>query len=141
MSARLAVVLLPAVIPLVVTLQAVSGIDRTVWDGVYTTDQAERGKFSFQYSCSECHLNDLAGRSGPPLKGDRFTERWRGDTMDRLFNKIKTTMPADSSSRLPDGTYADILAYLLEANGFPAGSEELDAGALEGIRIDVKTAR
>lgn len=141
MSARLGFAFLATVVLFVVTLQAVDGIDKTVWDGVYTTAQAERGKFSFQYSCSECHLNDLTGRSGPPLKGDPFTERWRGDTVDRLFNKIRTTMPADSSSRLRDATYVDILAYLLQANGFPAGSEELEAEALDTIRLDVKTDR
>ena len=109
---------------------------RTVLEGVYTEAQATRGLSAFQANCSSCHLNDLSGRNGPPLKGPRFTETWREFELDALFNAIKENMPprrsrAESDARLPDAAYLDILTYILQGNSFPAGNSELTLAMLE----------
>ena len=75
---------------------------KTVWDSVYTDAQAARGQaFSATY-CSECHADDLSGAGFPPLRGDRFMERWREGSLKNLFSYISTMMPAERPSSLSD---------------------------------------
>ena len=107
---------------------------KTVWDGVYAAAQAERGQTAYAFSCRRCHGEDLTG-SGNVLRGAKFMDHWREDNLKSLFSTLKTTMPRDAPKSLPDGEYIDIVAYLLEANAFPAGSEELTADALERVQI------
>lgn len=100
--------------------------DREIWDGVYTAGQAERGKTQYEVSCGRCHNNALGGSErGPALKGDEFWSGWESDTLDKLFTKIRDTMPAGGIETVSDAGKADILAYLLQSNGVPAGAEEL----------------
>jgi len=61
---------------------------------------------------------------------------WDGSDVESLFKQIKATMPSSDPSSLSDAAYADIVAYMLKANAFPAGSSELDAGAVGPIRIE-----
>ncbi len=99
----------------------------SVLDGVYTPAQARRGEEQFEQHCASCHRRDLGGFSGPPLKGDRFLDQWREFPFDVLFNVLRTQMPLDRPGALPPGAYLDIAAYILEANGLPAGDAELSA--------------
>ena len=120
--------------------QASSG-SRSVWDGVYTDAQAKRGGESYQYSCATCHAADLegdAGRDVPALYGEEFVGGWSKQTVKDLFDLIRKTMPKDSPGSLKAETYADIVAYLLQANEFPSGARDLagDPAALERIAID-----
>jgi S-disulfanyl-L-cysteine oxidoreductase SoxD len=111
---------------------------QTIWDGVYTTAQAERGKTAFEISCINCHNRDLAGSvRGPALRGDKFMLNWQDGSVNSLFSKIRFSMPATYPDSVSDEVKLDIVAYLLQANGFPAGSEELktDADRLEAIQI------
>ena len=79
------------------------GGGRKVWDGVYTDAQAARGKPAFETSCGRCHNNALVGSErAPALKGDGFFSRWENDTLDKLFTKIRDTMPADGRDRRRD---------------------------------------
>jgi S-disulfanyl-L-cysteine oxidoreductase SoxD len=103
---------------------------KTVLDGIYTTAQAERGKAAYATSCASCHRGDLTGFSGPPLKGDLFMDRWREFNVDVLSRLISTTMPQNSPASLNAGQYLDILAFMLQANGLPAGSQDLSADIL-----------
>ena len=64
-----------------------------IWQGVYTAEQAARGKSVFETSCVRCHGIDLAGTSAPALKDDRFMATWGGENVSRLFGKIRDTMP------------------------------------------------
>jgi hypothetical protein len=73
--------------------------------------------------CVQCHEGLEA--DGPGLMDKAFLDRWREDTLEPLFTFIKTTMPGNTPGGLDDAVYADILAYLLEANGLPAGQREL----------------
>jgi hypothetical protein len=106
----------------------------TVRDGIYTSAQAMRGKEPFVDYCSSCHGADLTGRNGPTLKGDAFLGPWLDDSLNDLFKRLKT-MPPNDREKPGDDVYLDILAYILEANMFPPGSEELKANLLETIRV------
>ena len=131
-----AVVITVAVRPAV--LGAQEGGGRKIWDGVYTEAQATRGKPAFETSCGRCHNNALVGSDrAPALKGDGFFSHWENDTLDKLFTKIRDTMPAGGIESVTDAGKLDILAYVLSVNGAPAGRAELslDLPALESITI------
>jgi quinoprotein glucose dehydrogenase len=111
---------------------------RSVWDGVYASTQAERGKTAFESYCAGCHSSDLTGGSGPALSGAPFMQRWDFRNVNQLFTEMKTRMPRNDPSSLVESTYLDIVTYILKANAFPAGSEELKPAAdlLGSIRIE-----
>jgi mono/diheme cytochrome c family protein len=114
---------------------------KSVWDGVYSADQAKRGKTVSGEECARCHAETLTGgENAPALVGDDFIARWKDQTVGDLFEKIRTTMPTDSPGRLGRKEYADVLAFILNSNKFPAGSKELpgDAGPLNQIKITPK---
>ena len=110
-------------------------IDLSIWAGAYTTAQAVRGQTTFENNCSECHMSDLSGRAGPALKGDAFMEHWHGKVVGALFDKIQTTMPADRRTRLTDTRTLDLVAFLLQQNGFPAGDRELSTDIAGRIKM------
>jgi len=110
----------------------------TVWGGVYSAGQAKRGEASAGKSCAKCHGADLTGgQDGPSLVGPEVLEAWSSLTLADLFDRIKTTMPADAPQTLGAQEAADILAYTLSQNKCPAGEKDLpaDAAALAQIRI------
>lgn len=107
---------------------------RTVWDGAYTPAQASRGEASYTQYCVNCHKPDLDGIEGA-MKGDFFMERRREDNLETFFIDIKATMPRGNPGGLPDRTYADIIAYILKSNSFPAGNSELSLEAMPGIQV------
>lgn len=99
---------------------------RTVWDGVFTEDQAKRGEALYHKECKSCHGDTLAGgESAPPLTGGAFLSNWDGLSLGDLFERIRKTMPQNSPGKLNRQQNADILAYTLSANKFPAGKTEL----------------
>ena len=107
-----------------------------IWEGVYSPAQAERAKTSFTAVCRRCHNDDLGGSDrGPSLRGDRFMSNWETQGLNLLFAKIRDTMPPDSPSSLPEDKYLDLVTLILQANGFPAGAENLRADQLESIMI------
>ena len=106
---------------------------RTVLDGVYTTEQAARGQRAYGDSCRPCH--EGIDQDGPDLSGSAFVDRWRGDSLDVLFTQIRTKMPGNRPGSLSENTYVDILAFLLERNGFPADSTELTADVIRSVQL------
>ena len=102
----------------------------TVWEGVFTAAQAERGRAAYALHCSSCHQNDLQGGAGPALQGLQFIDNWREDSLQSLFTFIQTRMPLRARGTLGEETYLDILTYILSMNSFPAGSKELTHDAL-----------
>src|SRR3954470_13088392 len=91
--------------------------DKTVWDGVYTAAQADRGREVYNSQCVQCHTPDLnTGLSGPLFMND-----WREDRLASLFEQMKTNMPSDAPSTLSDQQYLDVLTFILRKNGFPEG--------------------
>ena len=114
---------------------------RTVWDSVYSEGQAERGRTLYMEVCASCHAKDLRGDStAPSLIEESFSFQWDDATVGELFERIRTLMPSDRPNSLSPQRYRDIVAFLLQANKFPAGDKELDADlqALQQIRITAK---
>lgn len=105
----------------------------TVLDGVYTTAQAERGRVAYETSCIGCHEGGDA--DGPKLMGKVFLDRWREDKLESLFTFMKTSMPGNTPGSLDESVYADVVAYILEANGLPAGKGELHPGMVGHIQL------
>jgi mono/diheme cytochrome c family protein len=112
----------------------------SVWDGIYIPEQAGRGKVIYSQQCSTCHGDALTGKTGgaPPLSGASFKENWNGLTADDLFEYIKMSMPRYDPGKLSREQTADIVAFLLMFNEFPAGQKELpnDAATLQTIRFE-----
>jgi mono/diheme cytochrome c family protein len=109
---------------------------RTVWDRVYSEPQATRGKTVYDAQCATCHSSDLRGQGfAPGLIEDVFASRWQDGTLGDLFTIVKVTMPQDKPASLTDEDNAAIVAYLLRANRYPAGEQELrpDPAALKDI--------
>jgi cytochrome c len=106
--------------------QAPAADSRSVWDGVYTEEQAKRGEPLYRKECAACHGDMLTGgESAPPLTGGPFLANWNGLTMGDLFDRIRKTMPQSNPGRLTRQQDADILAFMLSVNKFPAGKAEL----------------
>jgi mono/diheme cytochrome c family protein len=114
---------------------------RTVWDGVYTDDQAKRGEAVYHKECALCHGDMLTGgESAPPLTGGGFQANWNGLTLGDLFDRIRKTMPLSAPGRLTRPQGADVLAFMLSVNKFPAGKTELyrQSEMLREIRFESK---
>ena len=99
--------------------------------GVYTGDQAKRGKEAYLTFCRSCHV---------PSIGNEFAKRWGGKTILDLFTYIYETMPDNNPRSVSETDNADIISYLLQTTGMPAGSRELPvvADSLKAIRIEMK---
>src|SRR5262245_20003921 len=115
----------------------------SVWDGVYTAAQQNRGDGLYARECSTCHGETLKGGEGAPaLVGAAFVADWSKGTLSDLFDKISQTMPAppEQPGKLSPQQNADVLAFVLSKNGFPAGAADMpvSADALKRIRIAAK---
>ena len=106
-----------------------TGQTRTVWDGIYTEAQADRGRERYRAVCGYCHRDDLSGggseAGAPALRGPFFLNQWRGRPLVDLFVTIGTTMPQQDPDSLRAQVVIDIVSYLLKQNGMPAGDTEL----------------
>jgi quinoprotein glucose dehydrogenase len=118
-----------------VRAQDAEGKPRSVLDGVYSKDQAAKGRTTFQTICAECHTSGQ-------FRGEAFQRTWQGRSVHDLFELLRTTMPQDNPGGLARTEYTAVIAYILELNGFPAGPSQLpaDATALRQIRVEIKTA-
>jgi hypothetical protein len=117
------------------------GSARSVWDSVYNLDQAKRGLAKYTEVCSPCHQSDLSGSDqAPSLAGGEFLDRWDGQSVGDLADRIRLTMPQDNVGTLNMQISTDITAYLLQSNSFPAGQDELkaDRGELKAVMIKRK---
>lgn len=115
---------------------------RSTWDGVYTQEQADRGEDLYARQCAGCHGDQLEGDvvEHPALAGGAFVYKWNGLTVGDLFQRIHRDMPMDHPGSLTRDKAADVTAYLLNANKFPAGDKDLptDLPELRQIRIDAR---
>jgi mono/diheme cytochrome c family protein len=115
--------------------QAGSGI----WSGVYTDAQAKRGEGTANKNCVSCHGSELmGGEAGPTLVGLEFLGNWNSLSLGDLFDRIHATMPADAPGSLSPQDTADVIAYVLKLNKYPAGQKELpnDMSALGQVKIE-----
>jgi mono/diheme cytochrome c family protein len=127
------------VVSLGVFLGAQGPAQKNIWSGVYSQKQAASGKELYLQHCASCHGEELEGKfisdsSAPPaLRGERFVTNWTDVSVHDLLDRIRTTMPTDRPGSLKDQEYLDIVAFLLERNAFPPGSEPLPSAA-EGLK-------
>ncbi len=108
--------------------------ERSVWDGVYTQEQAARGLALYGEHCSECHGPTLTGTDAPALTGFAFSANWNSLSLNDLFERIGT-MPPNDPGHLNAQQKADLIAYMLSAGSFPAGTEELPRNAQGLVQI------
>lgn len=112
--------------------------EKTAKSGVYTEEQAARGKTAYIDWCAPCHGEELEGAGlTPALTGDVFAANWTAKKVWDLFFVIKTRMPSRNPGMLRDKATAELVAFLLKSNGFGAGAQELplQESALQEIRI------
>ena len=103
---------------------------RSVWSGVYTTAQAERGAPLYEAECGECHGPELeGGETAPPLAGADFRWAWNGLSVGDLFERLRVSMPEGRPRALTRAQKVDVLAYMLRENAFPAGDADLPGRA------------
>ncbi|HZI50904.1 MAG TPA: cytochrome c [Terriglobia bacterium] len=120
--------------------QNAAATPRSVWDGVFSAEQAARGAVEFQEHCSSCHGPDLQGSAdAKALKGDRFWTDWKESTVDYLLERISKSMPFSEdgslAGTLSQQTYVDVVTHILNMNGFPAGQKELSPESSAGVQI------
>ena len=130
-------------------LERLEGTDQmvSVWDGVFTEEQAKRGQAVYPGPCGTCHGRRLNGapddpdmQSTPPLARARFLRNWEGRSLATLFEYTRATMPESNPGFLTDEEYVDLIAYMLEVGGIPAGNDELqpDPQSLARVVIEQK---
>jgi quinoprotein glucose dehydrogenase len=112
---------------------------RTLAAGVYTAEQAGRGRAAYQQHCAECHMADLAGHEyAGALAGYGFQLKWQDASVAELLGRVRS-MPLGRPGSLTPQEYVDIVAYVLQRNTYPAGESELTAKSAGGwppIRIE-----
>jgi hypothetical protein len=107
----------------------------SVWDSVFTLAQAGRGEVTYRATCASCHGDSLAGlNDAPALTGPDFHKTHDGNALSSLFNRIGNDMPSDNPGSLAAPQVAELVAFLLRYNGYPAGKVELAAEA-ESLRL------
>lgn len=115
-----------------------------VAEGIYTKEQAERGRVQYVESCALCHGAQLEGATSTPLVGEQFLMSWgRPDlTLDDFYYIVRRTMPKAAPGSLTREGYTDIVAYILQRNGFPPGTKELrpDPALLRTVRFGTPIA-
>ena len=113
---------------------------RSIIDGAYTVEQASRGAVLYGQHCEHCHQDGLQGDGllTPAIGGSAFAMRWSGDTLATVLGFISSIMPLDQAGKLDAQTYADVLAYVLQFSGYPAGNNEIpaDATALKSVAVE-----
>ena len=114
---------------------------KSVWEGVYTEEQAKRGGPMYSEFCASCHGPELmGGEMAPPLATGDFLSGWDGLTLGDLFERMRISMPQNAPGSLSGQQNADILAFMLSANKYPTGTAELSnqAMVLKTIKFEAK---
>lgn len=104
---------------------------KSVKAGVYTAAQAERGETLFRAKCASCHAPNR-------FTDDLFYTSFAGKPLWEMFDVISDSMPEDNPGGMKKEEYADVIAYLLKLNNFPAGASELpiEKDALSAILME-----
>jgi S-disulfanyl-L-cysteine oxidoreductase SoxD len=123
------------VIGMVALVAVAQEATRSVWDGVYTADQATNGQALYNSECASCHGDQLnGGEMAPPLAGGEFMSNWNGLTVGDLFERIRTGMPPGTPGKVGREAKVAIVTYILQQNKFPAGKDELP-GQTEAMKL------
>jgi mono/diheme cytochrome c family protein len=105
-------------------------------DGVFTADQSKRGEAIYNANCAMCHQPDLGGKEPvPELAGDKFLSHWLNHSVGELDTRVSTTMPQGKPGSLTPDQYLDVIAFILDANGFKSGATDLKPG--DALKTDM----
>lgn len=117
----------------------------SVWDGIYTDEQAERGEGFYRASCSQCHGIRLDGaaedpdmRGSPPVARARLIRSWEDQSLASLFEYTRGSMPEQNPGSMNNEQIADILAYMFQVSNMPSGDEELSADPSDLVNIVIE---
>jgi polar amino acid transport system substrate-binding protein len=104
---------------------------QTAKPALYTAEQASAGAAIYSSSCAACHGTQMEGVAAPALKGAAFGDMAtaQGLTASGLLEVIANTMPQSDPGSLKPAEYAAVTAYIMQQNGYPAGSAALADGA------------
>lgn len=105
--------------------------DKGLGDGVYTKEQAAKGKSVFDQSCKACHDKEFYRAKLPA---------WKGQSLAALIDTISVTMPEDNAGGLYMDDYVNVMAYVLYSLKYPAGEApmSMDDGSMDSIIIDAE---
>jgi len=133
----------------IVGLTAIAALAQQKDDGtqaatsiIFSADQVTRGRSAYERGCVDCHgaTLDNGEFGGPPLRGASFLRRWNDKSVADLYAYTKDKMPADRPGTLSGQTYVELVAFILQANGYKAGPDDLTtdstAQALMRLRRD-----
>ncbi|MSR07341.1 MAG: cytochrome c [Gemmatimonadetes bacterium] len=103
---------------------------------LYTEGQAVRGQDGFTRTCTFCH-------GSHDFSGQKFRTNWSGQSVESFYSFLRNSMPQDNPGRLTGQEYVDIVAYVLQLNGYPAGTKELppDPTVLNSFQLQFDTAQ
>lgn len=117
------------------TARATAG-QKTTNDGIYTKAQADDAKPQFEKLCAECHAFTVAAKKQEkdlPLGDEPFLKKWEGRGLNELATIIVTTMPNDGSAIVSDDETLNLLAYILQRNGYPPGAVPLNKESVTAV--------
>ena len=110
-------------------------------DGIFSDAQAARGMSLAVAECGACHGAMLTGGDfAPAISGAEFFGRWEGETLSTLVTKVTETMPLSAPGSLAPAQYSDIVAYILQASGYPTGDGEFDVAAAANESVVISPA-
>ena len=127
---------------LLLTLLAQFSVAQTnTRDGVYTEAQAVAGGALYLRSCVECHGITLAGgEAGPALVGGAFWEQWQDQSLAAFYQITASTMPVNNPNGFSPKQYTDLLAFMLQQNGLPAGENPLSDSVGDLVAITMQAS-
>jgi mono/diheme cytochrome c family protein len=104
--------------------------------GIFSQEQASRGKAAYQADCAQCHLDNLKGNDmAPALAGETFFASWENKSVRAFYGLVLSTMPADNPGSVSENDVLDIVTFVLQTNGFPPGKNDLTLDEAQKIRI------
>ncbi|ARO15590.1 cytochrome c551 [Ketogulonicigenium robustum] len=118
---------------------ATEGGTRTIYDGVFTAEQAERGQTDWTASCASCHGPTGRGSSGGPrVIGPVINNKYADKPLQEYFDYVVANMPMGAPHSLSNEAYVDITAFILSSHGAEPGDAELTEADLGNIMMGRK---
>ena len=139
-AAQLGLVLLPAAWLMLVTAAPQAAQPKSVNDGIFSEPQAARGEAAYKRDCGSCHGDGLAGDGfAPALAGPEFLSNWNGTSVGDRLDRVRISMPPSNPGGVSSQDQADIIAFMLKFNKYPAGTTGMASSvdALKDIRIEL----
>lgn len=135
--AKYGFIAVPAAWLLIVTATPMAQ-EKTTNSGIFTAEQVKRGETTYKKECESCHGGGLEGDGfAPGLSGSEFMSAWNGTSVGDLYDRIRISMPPSNPASVPAQAKADIIAFVLEHNKFPAGQAELTPEASKTIKFEL----